>query len=184
MSTKRVKCANCGNRVSSKCSNNTVICPKCGWEWYINSRRITSLDINYSLDPRNKMHFCRPQDFSILLVALPVIITIFAWLAMPLLLNKVSLVMLIYGYITTTILSTAVLAAVELNLARVNQPEISLTSSVAWLTAFILLWPLTFPMYMFHRRVYLLKNNVIAGVFISLLVTVTAASFWLKSIVF
>ncbi|QSH40304.1 hypothetical protein JYG24_08500 [Lentisphaerota bacterium] len=123
------------------------------------------------------MHFSRTRDLSFLLVVLPVMATLLIWFTLPLLPEASISLFMVSFYVGITLLGTAIAAAVEVNMARSLHPNISGSLPLAWLIAFILLWPVTFPIYMFHRRKYLHKNMVAGGTLISLALTATVIFF-------
>ncbi len=126
------------------------------------------------------IHFNRTRDMSSLLIILPVLATLLIWFTLPLLPESSNSMVLVFVYVGITLLGTAIAAAVEVSMARSLHPNISGSLPMAWLIAFLLFWPVTFPIYMFHRRKYLHKNMVAGGTLISLALTATVLFFLLE----
>ncbi|MCP3968558.1 MAG: hypothetical protein GY750_14930 [Lentisphaerae bacterium] len=185
MTQESFKCKNCGLTVKHEKRQNIVECPKCGWSSQSKEKKImrkyqSNIHGAFLVDPRSEMHFSRTRDLSFLLVVLPVMTTLMIWFTLPLLPEPSISLLMVGVYAGINLFGTAIAAAVEVNMARSLHPNISGSLPLAWLLGFILLWPVTFPIYMFHRRKYLHKNMVAGGTLISLALTATVIFFLLE----
>ena len=109
-------------------------------------------------------------DYGIFLIAIPIVSTMMIWLwvsGMSLLQrpgDTMSLIML------ATVLGTAIIAAVEASkLGMVGDRKKGTYGPVAWFFLITLLWVVCYPVYLFKRRHYGLKNLVIPGLISALM---------------
>lgn len=111
-----------------------------------------------------------PADFGLFLIAIPIIATMLIWFWIDNLNllqspgEKLSLILV------STIVGTAIVAAMEASKANMKTDRLEGTyGPVAWFLIFILLWVVGYPSYMFKRKHYGLKNQVVAALLVGLI---------------
>jgi hypothetical protein len=180
MGKNSVSCNNCGKKISTLSDNaDTVWCPSCGeavklddqkqeHEDSIQQRRLQELSAKTPVYTR------RSLDLGFFFILIPAITILLLWFSSPIL-NELK----IYGWIVIAIysinaLSTAILASVEIKQSKAVHSEVRGSIPGAWLFVMFIIWPVSYPVYLYHRRKYGHKNMLPKGLLISLVLTGTA----------
>ncbi len=151
-------------------SNEIKDCPYCGEEILAVAKKCKHCNSELDLEVTTLEIKKSEVDYGTLLLAIPIITSLLIWIwvsGMSLLQSPggtLSLLML------TTILGTALVASMEASKVGMKSDRKKGTySPTAWFFIITFMWIIGYPIYLYKRKHYGLKNRLLAGVVITLI---------------